>query len=111
MNSVVLLEFLRSHRLAVQASVSSASRPQAAVIGIAVSDRFEIVFDTLETTRKAQNLRHNSNIALVIGGLTAGDERTEFPPIFRTPRLGAMMISEVWDGKAKFHSGVQARGG
>ncbi|HTC54475.1 MAG TPA: pyridoxamine 5'-phosphate oxidase family protein [Steroidobacteraceae bacterium] len=76
MNSVVLLEFLRSHRLAVQASVSSASRPQAAVIGIAVSDRFEIVFDTLETTRKAQNLRHNSNIALVIGGLTAGDERT-----------------------------------
>jgi hypothetical protein len=34
----------------------------------------------------------------------------ELPPIFQTPRLGAMMISEVWDGKAKFHSGVQARG-
>jgi hypothetical protein len=35
---------------------------------------------------------------------------SELPPIFQTPRLGAMMISEVWDGKAKFHSGVQARG-
>ncbi len=60
----------------MQASVSAATHPQAAVIGIAVTDRFEIVFDTLQSTRKAQNLRHNSKVALVIGGLTAGDERT-----------------------------------
>lgn len=50
--------------------------PQAAVVGFAVSDQFEIVFDTLTTTRKAQNLRKNPLIALVIGGLTAGDEQT-----------------------------------
>jgi uncharacterized protein YhbP (UPF0306 family) len=71
-----LLEFLRSHHLAIQASVSPNSGPQAAVVGFAISDRFEIVFDTLETTRKAQNLRNNPHIALVIGGLTTGDERT-----------------------------------
>ena len=76
MNSVMLLDFLREHRLAVQASVSTESHPQAAVIGIAVTERFEIIFDTLETTRKAQNLRRNSSVALVIGGLTGGDERT-----------------------------------
>lgn len=76
MTPVALLDFLRRHRLAVQASVSATGRPQAAVVGIAVTDKFEIVFDTLESTRKAQNLRRNRRLALVIGGLDAGDERT-----------------------------------
>jgi len=71
-----LLQFLRSHRLAVQASVSSDRRAQAAVVGFAVSDRFDIVFDTLASTRKARNLRGNPHIALVVGGLLPGDERT-----------------------------------
>jgi ribosomal protein S18 acetylase RimI-like enzyme len=71
-----VLTFLHRHRLAVQASVSPAGAPQAAVVGYGVSDRLEIVFDTLDSTRKAQNLRGNSRIALTIGGLTAGDERT-----------------------------------
>jgi hypothetical protein len=71
-----LLAFLRTERLAVQSSVSPAGSPQAAVVGIAVSDRFEILFDTLASTRKAVNLRQNPRMALVVGGLTAGDERT-----------------------------------
>jgi general stress protein 26 len=71
-----LLQFLRTHRLAVQTSISPSGVPQAAVVGIAVSDRFEIVFDTLASTRKAFNLRQNPNAALVVGGLTQGDERT-----------------------------------
>ena len=71
-----LLEFMRLHRLAVQTSVSAAAMPQAAIVGFAITNRFEIVFDTLETTRKAQNLRRNSQIALVIGGWIPGDERT-----------------------------------
>ena len=75
MDSAALLNFLRQHRLAVQAYVSY-DGPQAAVVGIAVTDRFEIIFDTLQSTRKAQNLRRNSRVALVIGGLNAGDERT-----------------------------------
>jgi Pyridoxamine 5'-phosphate oxidase len=71
-----LLQFLQSHRLAIQASVSSSYSPQAAIVGIAVSDRFEIVFDTLAVTRKAVNLRANPKAALVVGGWAAGDERT-----------------------------------
>jgi general stress protein 26 len=62
-----LLVFLRSHRHAVQASVGGETAPQAAVVAFAVTDRAEIVFDTLGTTRKAQNLRRNPRIALVIG--------------------------------------------
>lgn len=75
MNAQKLLEFLRSNRLAVQASLSPGG-PQAAVVGFAISDTFEIVFDTLQTTRKARNLRRNPHIAFVIGGLIARDERT-----------------------------------
>jgi hypothetical protein len=71
-----LLSFLRRHRLAVQASVSAANAPQAAVVGYAVTDRFELVFDTLDSSRKAQNLRRENRIALVIGGSTDGEERT-----------------------------------
>jgi len=71
-----LLDFLRSHRLAVEASVSPTGASQAAVVGFAISDQFEIVFDTLASTRKAENLRRNPKIALVIGGATDGEERT-----------------------------------
>ena len=71
-----LLEFMRSEKYAVQSSVSPNGLPQAAVVGIAVSDRFEIVFDTLASSRKAPNLRANSAVAFVIGGTRDGDERT-----------------------------------
>ena len=71
-----LLDFMRSHTYAVQASVSQSSSAQAAVIGIAVTDAFEIVFDTIDTTRKAANFIGNPRIAVVIGGWTPGDERT-----------------------------------
>ena len=45
-------------------------------MGFVVTDKFEIVFDTLATTRKAANLRQNHRCAFVIGGFTEGDERT-----------------------------------
>ena len=71
-----LLQFLRSHPLAVQTSVSPTVAPQAAVVGIVVNEQFEVFFDTLETTRKIHNLRRNPKIAFVIGGLTKGVERS-----------------------------------
>jgi general stress protein 26 len=72
----LLLDFVRLHRFAVQSSVSPSGTPQAALVGFAITNDFEIVFDTLESTRKVANLRLNSHIALVIGGWESGDERT-----------------------------------
>jgi hypothetical protein len=46
------------------------------VVGIAVSEQFELVFDTLGSTRKAINLKANPQVAFVIGGWVPGDERT-----------------------------------
>ena len=70
-----LLAFLRTNRYAVQASTGPAAAIQAAVVGIAVLDTFEIVFDTIATSRKARNLEEDRRIALVIGGLQ-GEEQT-----------------------------------
>ena len=76
MDATELLRFLHSHRVAVEASVAPGGGAQAAVVGIAITDRFEIVFDTVDFTRKARNLRLNPKLAFVIGGLLPGDERT-----------------------------------
>ncbi len=62
-----LVRVLRRYRLAVQATVAPDGAPQAAVVGFAVSDELEIVFDTLDTARKYRNLRADPRIALVIG--------------------------------------------
>ena len=76
MQAEELLRFIREHRLAVEASVSASFAAQAAVVGFAISDEFEIIFDTLDYTRKVPNIRRNPKVALAIGGLTPGDERT-----------------------------------
>ncbi|HKO56431.1 MAG TPA: pyridoxamine 5'-phosphate oxidase family protein [Thermoanaerobaculia bacterium] len=70
-----LLAFMRGHRLAVQATVTPEGGAQAAVVGIVVTDALEVVFDSVDSTRKVQNLRQNPRIALVIGGWGRGNER------------------------------------
>lgn len=67
MNRDELARFLRRHRYAVQATSHADGAPQAAVIGIAVTDELEVVFDTLATSRKCQNVRRDPRIALVVG--------------------------------------------
>lgn len=71
-----LLHFMRNRRLAVEASCAPEGGAQAALVGIAVTDAFEIVFDTLATTRKARNLRASPGAAFVLGGWDPADERT-----------------------------------
>jgi general stress protein 26 len=62
-----LLEFLRKHRLGVVATVTPNGEPESAVVGIAVSDELEVIFDTIGAARKSQNLRRFPRIAVVIG--------------------------------------------
>ena len=71
-----LLEFLRLHRYAVEASQSAEGPPEAALVGFLVNNRLELFFDSFDSTRKVANLRRDPRIAFVIGGHTIGDERT-----------------------------------
>jgi len=64
-----LLELMRTYRYAVQSSVAANGAPQSAVVGVAVTDAFEIVFDTLASSRKYGNLMRDPRIALVVGSL------------------------------------------
>ena len=71
-----LLTFMRQELYAVQASVSALGAPQAALVGVVVSETFEVFFDTLAGSRKTINLRQNSAAAMVIGIAASGSERT-----------------------------------
>jgi general stress protein 26 len=62
-----LVAALRTYKLAVEATVAPDGAPQAATVGVAVSDAGELVFDTLTTTRKYANLVANPRVALVLG--------------------------------------------
>lgn len=67
MTGAALLEFLRRHRLGVVSTVSPEGAPQAAVVGVAFTDRLEVIFDTTDATRKCANLRRNPRVAIVVG--------------------------------------------
>lgn len=105
MTRAELLSFLRSHRYAVQSSVSARGTPQAAVVGVAVSDTFEVVFDTLQASRKARNLIANPAVALVFGSMAPDAARTvqlegvaDFPSGRERDRLIALYLSLFPDG-------------
>ncbi|MBA3462181.1 MAG: pyridoxamine 5'-phosphate oxidase family protein [Deltaproteobacteria bacterium] len=61
-----LIAFLRNHKLCVQSSLHASGAPQAAVVGYAVSDDLEVVFDTVTTSRKYQNLTRDPRCSIVV---------------------------------------------
>ncbi len=60
--------YLRNNHHAVVASIDSEGGPSAALVGVAVSESLELVFDTLSATRKHPNLMHDPRAALVWSG-------------------------------------------
>ena len=108
MDNESLVAFLRSQHWAVEATVSADVQPQAAIIGYAVTDQLELVFDTLATSRKAANLRANPCVALVIGGWRGGSEQTlqyegmaDFPTGEELVRLKAAYFNAFPDGPSR----------
>jgi PPOX class probable F420-dependent enzyme len=98
-----LVDLLRGYRLAVVSTIGADGAPQSAVVGHAVSDALEIVFDTLDTTRKADNLRRDPRVAVVIGW---DDERTaqlegiaDFPTGAELDRIRACYFAAYPDGR------------
>jgi hypothetical protein len=67
MTKLELYQFLAGHTLGVVGSISADGAPQSALVGIAVTEDLEIVFDTLNTTRKYRNLVSNSKASVVVG--------------------------------------------
>ena len=68
-----LRDFLRGVKYAVVATTAADGSPQAAVVGIAVGEECEVVFDTLADTHQAHTLRRAPRVAITAweGGRTA----------------------------------------
>ena len=103
-----VLTFMREFKVAVEATVSPSGHPQAAAVGIAVTDAWEIVFDTVKSTRKAANLARDPRIAFVIGGTQHGDDRTvqyegiaDIPEGAELERLKAVYYAAYPDGPSR----------
>jgi hypothetical protein len=98
---------MRREPYAVQASVTAHGTPQAALIGIVVTDRFEVFFDALADSRKAVNLRRNPAVALVIGPAAAESERTvQLEGIANEP-TGAELVRLLELYLARFPDGLE----
>src|SRR5438445_2934335 len=67
MNKAGLFKYIDKRRYAVESTVSAGNKPQSAILGIAVTKKLILIFDTLKSTRKYKNLKNNPNIAFVIG--------------------------------------------
>ena len=63
----IIYQFITGQKLGVVSTVNPENKPESAVVGIAVSESLEIIFDTLTTSRKYQNILHNPHVAFVIG--------------------------------------------
>jgi len=62
-----IYEFIRSHDLAVVATINPDGKPQAAVVEFGEFPDLTITIDTLKTSRKYKNLQGNTSVAVVIG--------------------------------------------
>jgi hypothetical protein len=67
MDKANLHTFMAEHRYGVVSSISATCTPQSALVGIAVTDQLEIVFDTLRSTRKYRNLIARPACSVVLG--------------------------------------------
>jgi general stress protein 26 len=70
---IELLSFLKAHRYGVISTVSEDGAPEAAMVGIAAMDDLTLIFETLNTTRKYENLRRDPRVAMATGWT---DEKT-----------------------------------
>ncbi len=62
-----VFDIVRRKRLAVVSTVHDSGAPEAALVGFALTERDEVVFDTLGSSRKAVNIVRRPAVALVIG--------------------------------------------
>jgi hypothetical protein len=67
MDKHVLFQFLDTCGLGVLSSLGPDGGPQSALVGIALTPELEIVFDTVEKSRKFANISRDPRVAFVIG--------------------------------------------
>jgi pyridoxine/pyridoxamine 5'-phosphate oxidase len=67
MTKADIYQFIAKQKLGVLGTLSSGGSPQSALVGIAVTPELEIIFDTVKSSRKFQNLMSNRGCSFVVG--------------------------------------------
>jgi hypothetical protein len=67
MTGADLYSFLMQSKLGVLGTIAETNVPQSALVGIAVTENLEIIFDTVKTSRKYRNLIAKPECCFVIG--------------------------------------------
>jgi Pyridoxamine 5'-phosphate oxidase len=104
-NVTDLYSFMTRFRYGVVSSVAADGSPQSALVGIAVTPQLEIVFDTLNTSRKYRNLVARPSCSFVVGW--SGEQTVQFEGVASLPADGELnryqeVYFEVWpDGPAR----------
>jgi len=62
-----LFRFIAKSKLGVLSSAGPAGTPQSALVGFAVTEKLEIIFDTVKTSRKYGNLIARPECSFVFG--------------------------------------------
>jgi uncharacterized pyridoxamine 5'-phosphate oxidase family protein len=70
MNVEEVYRFMDGERFGVLATAGEDNRPEAALMGFAVTPELEVIFDTVNISRKYPNLKKNPRVAWVIGCTT-----------------------------------------
>jgi len=84
MDREAIYSFMTQHRYGVVSSVSPNSVPQSALVGIAVTPELEIIFDTLDSTRKYRNLIEHPRCSFVVGW--EGEQTVQYEGVATKPK-------------------------
>lgn len=79
MDHDAVYRFMRQYRYGVVSSLSEQGSPQSALVGIAVTPKLEIIFDTVRSSRKYANLAQHPSCSFVVGW--GGEQTLQFEGI------------------------------
>ncbi|HEY0703749.1 MAG TPA: pyridoxamine 5'-phosphate oxidase family protein [Candidatus Acidoferrales bacterium] len=83
MDRAFLHSFIAGCKYGVVPSVAADGAPQSALVGIAVTPALEIIFDTVNSSRKYRNLVSRPNCSLVVGW--AGELTVQYEGLAELP--------------------------
>jgi Pyridoxamine 5'-phosphate oxidase len=84
MDKTAIYRFMAGYRYGVVSSIAANGVPQSALVGIAVTSELEIVFDTLNSTRKYRNLTERPSCSFVVGW--GGEKTVQYEGIAAEPK-------------------------
>jgi len=70
--------FLAKCKFGVLGTIGHTGTPQSALMGIAVTQQLEIIFDTVKSSRKYPNLIARPACSFVIGGWGPGEQTVQY---------------------------------